>query len=59
MLQFTLLNLCVAIHLQLCCVAIRVYDMGAQFLTDMEAFGVPEAKGMGGLPSWSLLLRRV
>ena len=32
--------------------------MGAQFLTDMEAFGVPEAKGMGGLPSWSLLLRR-
>ena len=35
-----------------------VYDMGPSFGADMAKRGVSEASEIGGLPSWSVLLRR-
>ena len=35
-----------------------VYDMGDDFISHMTNLGVSEAGEIGGLPSWSLLLRR-
>ena len=35
-----------------------VYDMGDDFISHMTNLGVSEASEIGGLPSWSLLLRR-
>ena len=35
-----------------------VYDMGDDFISHMTNLGVSEAAEIGGLPSWSLLLRR-
>ena len=35
-----------------------VYDMGGDFISHMTNLGISEASEIGGLPSWSLLLRR-
>ena len=35
-----------------------VYDMVDDFISHMTNLGVSEAGEIGGLPSWSLLLRR-
>jgi hypothetical protein len=35
-----------------------VYDMGPDFINHLTNLGVDEAGEIGGLPSWSLLLRR-